>query len=304
MSANILAAAPSLRSALAGFEPGLFSGPDSARLAEVPALTEKACAAARLLAAARAVNGGAHQDRGFRHGPAWLAQQSGTTATQARQALETAGRLQDCPDTRAALLAGELSLAQAQDISEAQAETPGAEHALLPLARQGDLSSLRQQAREHRQAHTPVEDLHRQQQRARSFRHWRDRLGMVCFAGALPPEAGLPFVRRIELAAQRARRAARQDDDAAPRERFEAHAADALAALIAGPDTPRRPDRAELVIVCDLSAWRCGHTHPGEACHLIDGGPIPVPMAQDLAQDDGSLAVVLDDGSYTSGSRV
>jgi hypothetical protein len=64
--------------------------------------------------------------------------------------LHTAGRLVQCADTRAALLAGELSRAQAQEITEAEAETPGAESALLPAALQGDLSSLRQQAREHR----------------------------------------------------------------------------------------------------------------------------------------------------------
>jgi hypothetical protein len=134
-----------------------------------------------------------------------------------------------------------------------------------------------------------VEDLHRQQHQARFFRHWRDRLGMVCFAGALPPHTGLPFVRRVELAALRARRAP------AERERFEAHAADALAALTAGHGTPRRSDRAELVIVCDLCAWRRGHPHPGEVCRLIDGGPIPVPLAQDLAKD-AFLAAVLHDG--------
>jgi hypothetical protein len=294
MSATVLAAAASLRSALASIEPGLLSGPDSARLAEELALTEKACAAARLLAAARAVDAGAHKDLGYRDGPAWLAHQSGTTATQARQALDTAGRLQDCPDTREALLAGDLSLAQAQEISQAQAETPGAESALLAMARQGDLSTLRQQAREHCQAHTQVEDLHRQQHQTRFFRHWRDRLGMVCFAGALPPETGLPFVRRIELAAHRVRRAARHDDGAAP-ERWEAHAADALVALTAGTDTPRRSDRAELVIVCDLYAWRRGHTHLGEVCRLIDGGPLPVQLAKELAED-AFLAAVLHDG--------
>jgi hypothetical protein len=70
MSATILAAAASLRSAVADFEPGMFSGPDSARLAEQLALTEKACAAARLLATARAVNAGAHNGLGYRDGPA------------------------------------------------------------------------------------------------------------------------------------------------------------------------------------------------------------------------------------------
>ena len=207
MSATVLGAAVSLRSALASFEPGLLSGADSARLAEELALTEKACAAARLLATARAVDAGAHKDRGYRDGHSWLAHQSGTTANQARQTLETANRLKACPDTKAALLAGDLSLAQAQEITSG----PGPRHqepsaALLPVARHGDPSTLRDQARQHRQAHTDVQDLHRRQHQARFFRHWRDRLGMVCFSGALPPETGLPFLRRVELATGRARR--------------------------------------------------------------------------------------------------
>jgi hypothetical protein len=62
-----------------------------------------------------AVGSGAHRERGFKDGHSWLAQQSGTTGTQARQALETANRLEACPDTKAALLAGDISLAHASE---------------------------------------------------------------------------------------------------------------------------------------------------------------------------------------------
>ena len=254
----------------------------------------------RLIITARSLPSLPHkEDRGYRDGHSWLAHQSGTTATQARQTLETANRLKACPDTKAALLAGDLSLAQAQEITRAQSETPGAEQALLAVARHGDLSTRRDQARQHRQAHTDVQDLHRRQHQARFFRHWRDRLGMVCFSGALPPETGLPFIRRVELATGRARRSARPAagprDQAAGVERWEAHAADAVAALTSGTDPPKPSDRAELVIVCDLFAWRRGHTHPGEACHLIDGGPLPVDLAKELARD-AFVDAVLHDG--------
>jgi hypothetical protein len=56
-----------------------------------------------------------------------------------------------------------------------------------------------------------------------------------------------------------------------------------------------RSERAELVIVCDLFAWRRGHAHSGEVCHIIDGGPIPVPLAQELGRD-AFLKAVLHDG--------
>ena len=300
MSDSVLSAAAAMRDALVHFEPGLLSGTDCALVATELAATEKACAAARLLAAARAVESGVHKVHGFRDGASWLATQSGTTGTQARQALETAKHLEGCPDTKAAFLVGEISLAQAQEITQTQSEVPGAEGTLLPVARASDLSRLREEARQHRQTHTDVGDLHRQQQEARFFRHWRDRLGMVCFAGALPPETGLPFLRRVELATFRGRRQDRQDRQPGqptdvPPGRWDHHAADAVAALTAGDGTAKRSDRAELVIVCDLFAWRRAHAHHGEVCHVIDGGPIPVDLARELGKD-AFLDAVLHDG--------
>ncbi|HUC13215.1 MAG TPA: HNH endonuclease, partial [Acidimicrobiales bacterium] len=294
MSSAVLSAATaaSFRRACAGFEPELLSGADCAALAEELAATEKACGAARLLAAARAVACGAHKERGFNDGAGWMARQVGGTTGQARQGLETAARLKNCPATKEALLSGEVSLAQAAEIVKAESETPGAEAELLPVAKRSDLGQLRDKAREHRQGGTDVNDLHRQQLAARHFRHWRDDLGMVRFTGALPPETGVPFVNRIELAAERARRAVQQAGGEP--ERFEAYAADALVAMATG-EGPARSARADLVIVCDIFAWRRGHTHPGEVCQVIGGGPIPVELAHELAKD-AFLKAVLHDG--------
>ncbi len=234
----------------------------------------------------------AHRRRGYNDGAAWLARHTGSTQNQARHALETAKDLEGCPRTRAALVSGEVSLAQAEEITKAEKQTPGAEKALLSLARKSDLSKLRDGAREHRAKNTAVGELHRAQQRARYFRHWRDQLGMVCFAGALPPTTGTAFVHRLETRAERIHRAAKAEGTDS--ERFEAHAADALMEMTSTPDT-RRNARAELVIVCDLFAWRRGHEHEGEACHIVDGGPIPVEVARDLAKD-AFLKAVLHDG--------
>ena len=209
MADSVLAAAAGLRQVVAAVEIKGLSGAECARLAEELAVTENCCAALRLLAAARAVAAGAHKDRGFGQAAAWLARQSGITGAQARQALETAEALMDCPHTKAAFLAGDISLSQAGEITRAEADTAGAETELLPVARHSDLTRLRDQAREHRQAHSDPAQLRTRQFQARQFRHWRDRDGMVRFAGALPPETGLPLVRRVEAAALRARRAAR-----------------------------------------------------------------------------------------------
>jgi hypothetical protein len=308
VSGSVLAAACALRAALMRFEPGEFSGADCVRLADELAVTEKACATARLLASARAAQAGAHKERGFKDAAAWLARQSGTTGTQAREALQTAQRLEDCPDTKQALLAGDISLQQAGEITRAESETQGAEAELLAVARGSDLSQVRDRSRQYRQAHTDPAAVRRRQFQSREFRHWQDRDGMIRFAGGLPPESGLPFVRRVEAAAVRRRRAARAAGYTS--DRFEAQAADALAELVAGAtdaggstgaaaptggERSKRPGSIELVLVCDLFAWRRGHTHASEACHIIGGGPIPVEVAKELAAD-AFVKAVLHDG--------
>src|SRR5579863_6499164 len=289
---RLVEAAEAYCALLATFDPALLSASDCAAIVRVLSKAEKASAAALLLASARAVACGAHKELGFNDGAAWVARQVGGTTGQARQALETAAGLADCPGTRSALLEGELSLGQAAEIVKTESETPGAEAELLKIARNSDLAQLRDKAREHRQANTDVNDLHRQQMRARHFRYWRDRLGMVCFTGALPPETGVPFINRLVLSAQRARRDVQQNGG--ERERFEAYAADALAAMATG-EGPARSARADLVIVCDISAWRRGHAHPGEVCQVIGGGPIPVELAHELGKD-AFLKAVLHDG--------
>jgi hypothetical protein len=294
LSNPVSAAASALREALAGFEPGVLSGSESASLAEELARTEKACAAARLLAADRAVRAGAHAERGFSDPASWLARHAGSTPTAARQDLKTARRLSGCPATKEALVSGEISLAQAGEITAADSETEGAEAELLQEARAGaDLSGVREAAREHLQSHTDPAELRRRHFARREFRSFRDRDGMVRLEAALPPETGLRVVRRIELEALRLRKAARETGDP---ERFEAHGADALAGLVCGADaSEKRPPRAELVVVCDLYAWRRGHAHQQEPCHLIGGGPIPVDVAKQLCRD-AFVKAVLHDG--------
>jgi hypothetical protein len=239
----LLLAARALRDALTGFEPALVSGRDCAQVVEELARTEKACAAARARAAARAADCGAHTQRGFADPADWLARRSGQSRGEAQSALATAHAVDDCPATKAALLAG-----------------------------------------------ADPEQLHDKQRAARRFRHWRDELGLVCFTGALSPEVGLPFINRLEAETDRQYREAKRNGPAQARE---AHAADALAALVTGRGKGRVAS-ADLVVVCDLAAYRRGHVHPGETCQLMAGGPIPVGLARRLGQDAFLKAVVHD----------
>lgn len=115
MSDRLTETAAAFRAALAQIDPDRMSGVDSARLAEDLATIEKMCGTVRLLLSARAIGAGAHRERGFSDGAAWLARHSGSTGGAARRALRTAQSLEGCQDTKAALLAGQISLPQATE---------------------------------------------------------------------------------------------------------------------------------------------------------------------------------------------
>ncbi|HEX6392791.1 MAG TPA: DUF222 domain-containing protein [Acidimicrobiales bacterium] len=282
MPASLVFAARQLRSLLADFEVGAYSGADCAELVEELSNTEKACAGVRLLAAARAVECKAHEQKGFNDGADWLARQSGTTPGEAKRNLNTAGKLGD--KTKEALLAGELSLDQAEEITNTNSEVPGSEGELVDLARKSDLGRLREEARDVRLGAMKREELHERQRKARSFRSWRDALGMVRFSGALPPETGVVLARRLELHAHKLRTAAKKDPDAQV-DSLEQYGADALVDMLNQSGDSKRATNVELSLVCDIRAWRRGHVHEGEPCHIVDGGPIPVDVAKQLAKD-------------------
>ena len=295
MAQSLAARVDALVQALRAFEPGEHSGQDCARFVVEFARAEKALAAARTRAAARAAECHEHRKAGFADPSAWLSRHTGSTAREARSDLDTMKRLGGLADTRDAVNSGEVSLDQAGEIARTEAEAPGSEAALLDLAKLSGLSRVRDEARKKRANAVSPEEVHRRQRAARSVRHWRDELGMIAGTFRLTPEVGVPFVTRLEREAQRLRRAAKHRGDAV--ERFEAYAADAFADMVQGSDTSRARTRREVdtVIVCDLAAYRRGHTHDGEVCHIVGGGPIPVSIARELSAD-AFLEAVLHDG--------
>ncbi len=292
MAETVCTAARHLRDALGGFNPALFPGSECTRVVEELARTEKACAAARALAASRVVDVGAYRAQGFASGPEWLAAQTGCSNGDARLALETVTAMEHCPEAKEALLAGELSLAQAHEVAGSQRLLPGSEHELVSLARGAGLGALRDAVRDRVLQSTQPAQLHELQHRQRAFHQWRDRYGMVRVVVALEPEVGIPLINRLEAEAERLRRTAHHQGVEEP---FHAHAADALAALVAGGGRGRRA-RSELVLVCDLGAYRRGHAHPGEVCQIRDGGPLPVERVRQLSED-AFIKAVLHDGA-------
>jgi hypothetical protein len=159
--------ADALCAAVAVFEPGRYSAVDCADLAEQLARTGRTCETASARAAATAAKSGAHRDRGNTSASEWLARAAGTTTGRARSALDTLEAVVACPDTRDALIAGELSLEQASEI----ARLPEHEAELLDVARQGSLRALEDEARRLRLASMDPDDLHSRQRERREVRH-------------------------------------------------------------------------------------------------------------------------------------
>ena len=296
MAVSIVEVMEQLRSLLGGFDAGAYSGEDCVGLVEGFSATEKACAGARVLAARRAVECKAHEQKGFNDPADWLATQSGITPGEAKRNLKTAGELGG--RTKDALLAGRLSLDQAEEITNTEKEAPGSEGELVDLAPNTDLGRLRDASREKRMAAIERSELHDRQRKARRFRFAKNWLGMTTGSFELPPETGIALKTRIELRAHKLRAAVKQrvkNDPHVVVEAWEAYAADALVELLSETGTGgARQAQTELVIVCDLRAWMRGETHAGEPCHILDGGPIPVDLARQLANNAFLKGVVHD----------
>src|SRR2546428_14190975 len=130
---------------------------------------------------------------------------------------------------------------------------------------------------------------------AREFKSWKDELGMIRFRGALPPDVGVPFINRLDKETDRQWRAARREGRREARSVLAADAFVKLTSAAAAEAGRSKARSADLVLVCDLNAYRRGHAHEGEACHIVGGGPIPVSVAREL-EKDAFLKVVLHDG--------
>jgi hypothetical protein len=292
-----------LRAALVSFQPEVYSGEDCATLAEKLAALEKVSAPARVRAAARAGACGAHRQRGFAEVSDWMARATGSTAGSAKAALETAAALELQPEAKAALEAGELSFAQARELVKTEAAVPGSTADLLDVAKSESFRTLREQARDRRVRAIDPEELHARQHAAMYHRQWTTALGNIAYCGELPPEMGVPFTNILDAETDRLWLKAHQDANrdvadsgTKAQVRRSALAAQALVRMMENGGGKGKAGRADMVIVCDLRAYRRGHAHDGEPCHIVGGGPIPVALAKELGRD-AFLKAVLHDGT-------
>src|SRR5215470_6609119 len=235
----LLARLRTCRKQVAAFEPERYEAADCAALAEELAALEKACSVAAARAAKRAASCGEHRARGHADAHDWLSKLSGTTSAAARDALRTLDDLDDCPDTRAALLSGDVSLPQASEITRTEREVPGSEHELLAMARKHSLGPVREQARKRRLEAIEPEQRRARQHAARAVKHWTDDLGMIAGSFRLEPVAGARFIKRLERATDHHWRAAHRAGRTEPRA---ALAADAFVELFGADHHTDTPD--------------------------------------------------------------
>ncbi len=291
MSLEVVAAAVSFRALVREMDVGVMEGGLCVVVAEEMARVEKACAALRAMAAARAADCGAHRERGFNSAEDWLAGAAGSTRHQARSEIETGSRLGGCTQTRRAALEGDVSLSQAEEITRTEQEKPGSELEMIEKARTSTRQQLADACRRRRQEGVDRQQLARSQHAKRCVRSWTDADGMICGQFRFEPVVGVPLVTRFQAEADRLHRQARRTGSTEP---WQAHGADALAAMMGGG--PVRPYRtkADVVFVVDLATFRHGE-HPQTVCHIVGGGPVDPEVVRAMAKD-AFLKVVFHDG--------
>ena len=126
--------AETMEQAVRGLDPARLLGRDAARLTDAAARIERLGATAKAMLAKRAEETGAWQGGRAVSVEQWLADASGCSEGQAREALDTAGRLDALPATAEKVRAGILSMAQAAHVTAGAVVDPGAETRLLRAA--------------------------------------------------------------------------------------------------------------------------------------------------------------------------
>jgi hypothetical protein len=282
-----------LKHVLSRLDPGALTGPQAVSLLEWFATVEKLAAAGKAKVAARAADTNQWRVDGDRSPEHWLARKSGTTVGAAKDAIDTARRLQRLPQTDKAVRDGKLSPQQASAVAEAAAADPDAEQQLLDAAPDESLAELRNRAERVKAAARSAEDEAAREERIRRSRSLRRSVArdgahelhargtaaeIAAFWSKLQPGIDAQF----KLARKEGRR-----------EPVDAYAFDALMALPGSGGSAKA--NSKVIVRVDLNAVRRGTTVPGEVCEIAGFGPIPVSEALKL-MNEAFLALLVTKG--------
>jgi hypothetical protein len=283
------------REALAELDAARLDGCDAARLAVVAAEGANLLDAATALLAKRAAETRSWARTSNAATPEqWLAGISGSSEGAAREVLATAQRLDALPATAETFRGGELSLAQAAQVSAGAMADPGAEQRLLRTANRSGMRELRAEKERVVTAVTDELEAHRRAKRDRHLRTWTQGFATHgSFSG--PTEDVARILHALEPLAK-----ARFDEAriAGERESHDAYRFDALVTAVTSTHAGSVATKAQSGTACvhvGLRALLDGKTGPGEICEIPGVGPVPVAHAREVLSH-GLLQLVITDG--------
>ena len=231
----------------------------------------------------------------------WLAMRAGQSTRDAGRDIAVSDALLELSETDRAMRRGELSAAQAHEVTSAAVLDPSAEAELLALAREGSLAELKRAAKKVRAAATDNEKKARDAHEHRDLAAGSDEeTGEGWFHGHGPTTAVAELLAHLEPWVQaeferarkdgrRERRGALMFDAALNALRF---AAACRRGRMAGqgpaPDPaswPHGPDGpvtwpsgppVNILVRVDLTTILRGHAIAGETCEIDGLGPVPL----------------------------
>ena len=276
-----------LKGIVGDLDPAGLGGDEAMELCDRFAELERLAGAGRLVTAERVAATDVWRRGGLRTAADWVARRTGSDVERARDGLETANRLRECPVVAAEIRAGRLSEAQAHVIVDAVAVRPETEARLVEFARSNSLRRLREECRRVKNADESAVDEYRRVYAGREYRTWIGRDGAFCGSFRVTPDAGAAFDAAVEERKARHVMAARRDGR---REPFPAYAADALVELVTedrgAPDSRRRTTpKHTLIVHVAYEAIIRGAVADGELCEIRGVGPIPLDVARSLSED-------------------
>jgi Domain of unknown function (DUF222) len=285
------------------FDAARVSASDAAVVVDDAAAIEKMAATVKSLAAARVAETEIWKRHGDRSAAHQLARTTGTSVSQAKDALEVARQLQDLPATELAARRGELSSQQLAVIADAASADPTAEARLLEQSRTTSLSELRDECARTKANVCDLETRRRRIHERRHLRTWNDTDGAANIHLRDNPEVVAGIMATVEPIRNELFEVARKEGR---REPMEAYAADALAELArrgeSGSTSATASRRAKILARVDLPALVRGYPVGDETCEFAGSGPVAVSALRDLIDTaDPFLAAIVTRGKEVVG---
>jgi len=285
------------------FDPSRVSARDAAGLVVDAAAIKNMAATVEALAAARVAETELWKRDGDRSAAHQLARTTGTSVGAAREAIESAQRLEDLPATAAAARRGELSAQQVAAITDAASTNPDVEGRLLQRAHTQSFGELRDDCARAKANATDLEARRSRIHSERRLRDWVDNDGAGNLHLRDNPEVVAGIMATIEPIRDELFNAARKEGRREPQEAYAADALAELARRVDGSRTGGKPSRRTKILArVDLAKLLGTHAVGDEVCEVAGYGPVAPSAIRDLlATEDPFLAAIVTKGEAVVG---